>query len=247
MAAATTTIIVPELSIDASGLLLQIALTPTTLLGGLIINLTASAEVMNKMFQFTSIDASALNLATSSFRTDSSSSNMSSFKISTSCTDPAETGDRCTLESSSVAAGNLTLGNDYFGYIAREIYSNTAAINFFSNGPEVVDSVNTTADNALKAVFVKCFADGSLNYNSNPFSYTSSQLISPSQAIIEGLLKLASTASRFDNVTFSTGNTWNDNKLIPGDSIMFNCTVRPAINQDIRVLTRYYRVKVLLS
>ena len=224
-----------SLNIDASAILATL-LPDSKITQGLVINLTASAEVLNRIFQFTSlVDSSAIDITTSFYKTNSDPShNISSFSTSTS--DVA--GDSSYTVAGAVAS---TLGNDYLGYIANRIFRHASAHILFSNGPDVVTSVNVNANISLNNVFAKCALDGSLLYGisgSNGFP-------SPSQLIIQALYKPLSM-SRFDKV-FNTGTTWNNNLLIAGDTICFNCTVKPDINQDSRVLTNTYIIEVLLS
>jgi|LakMenEpi03Aug12_release.lakeMendotaPanAssembly.Ray.scaffolds.fasta_scaffold652467_1 hypothetical protein len=225
-----------SLNIDASAIL-ALLLPDSKITQGLIINLTASAEVFNRIFQFTSLsDSSSIDITTSHYKTNTDTShNISSFSTSTS--------NVAGTSSYTIAGLGMlgTLGDDYLGYIAHSIFRHVSAYILFSNGPAVVTSVNENANISLNNVFVKCAGDGSLLYGISG----SNGYPSPSQIIIQALYKPL-TMSRFDK-SFITGGSWNNNLLIPGDTICFNCTVKPDINQDSRVGTNTYIIELLLS
>jgi hypothetical protein len=235
---APITIEVHSLNIDASAVYAR-TIKQDLLEGGLVINLTASAEILNQIFKFSSNNSLVYDISSSSFQTIVfPNNNISSFSNSTS--QIASVGSKLSLGSLE-----STMGHDFLGYLAQSIFTNTTAHVLFANGPEVANSVNIDADRALDTVFSKCVGDGLLLYGTTG-SVTKAS--SPSQIITKSLL--INDPNRFINKIFSTGNTLNNNFLASGDTVCFNCTVYPADGQQaggVQIAKHIYLVKVLLS
>jgi hypothetical protein len=220
-----------ELSFDASGLL---AVADTTVvLTGIVLNMTASAEVFNTMFQFYTPDdyINQTNIQNVSFRT--MDFDLNSLNSISSFSDVLHSYIIPDQNNNNLPSGpNGTMGDDFLCYLSKKIYQSNQATNLFANGTTVVSNLNTVSNNTINSVIHNCYLDGDLNYG---VSGTVTNNISPSQVILYDIsTKDLSRISGDNRVPFTTvvgEPNWYYNMLIPGDMINFQIVVHPATGQ----------------
>lgn len=207
-----------QFTYDTSAILANKAFTEP--LTGFLINMTASAEVLNRMFQIYTVDPSVNigNINNVYFQTFDVSNNI--YPFSDISSNYLIRGDNSNL-SANGASNRGTLGEDYLDYLSLQIFNTPDGADLFINANDVITQLNDKATEDLGNVIQTCVLDGSLNYQVTG----SNGKVSPSQSILFEISK--NDPGRLNNFIPVTTREegWYFNKLTTGDIINFNIIV----------------------